>query len=425
MNPHNGWQCHPLRALSMWWISALFIILQFFLQLSIGIISTQLRIDLTLDAIGLSLLASSYYIVYVALQIPAGFFIDLFGVRRLLTFGGLVCTIGCILFATTNQLSVAILGRVLMGGGLAFAFIGSLSLAKTWFPLRYYILMVGAAETVAMIGAFSGNLFLESMLSLMSWQKFYLVLTVFIALLSLIAWLVVRDSPANAGEPSHEFDTNKRIARILSNIKVLLKLPIIWLLGLYCGLCYTVVTVFGALWGIPFLTKAHQLSHYDATIACSILFVGMGLSAPYISWKFSHHPYRKHFMITAPILLTLILAELIFGPQLSVPIIFIMTTLLGVLCGGLIITYTMATQFSPIEARNTCLGVINTFALGVTPISISLIGLILDLQSDVVSKHDIEIYTPTNYRAALVVLPISMIIAALIGLFLPKDDARN
>ena len=413
----QGWKCSPVRASSMWGIAAFLIVVQFFLQFSLGVIAGQVRIDLTLDAIGLSVLASSYYLIYVLLQSPAGFLIDLFGSRRLLAVGALICMIGCVLFASAPNLWIAIIARTLMGGGMAFAFICSISIARNWFPRGYYVILVGAAETVAMAGGFL-NVVLEIILRTMSWRVFHLYFSVILGIISLLAWLILRDPPAQE-KNSESFSDQLQYLKI--NIKKLLRIPAVWILGLYGGFYYTIPTVFGAVWGIPFLQKVHHLTHVEATFAVSILFVAIGLSAPLISWMFSNHPKRNLFMIVNPIILSLLLSFLIMTVNLPVQFVYILTMAIGFLSGGLILSYSLAADVAPRKYRNTCVGIINTLALGLTPICVIIIGVVLDLQSDTLSDHNIELYTPANYRWALIILPIWTLLAAVVACFMPRE----
>ena len=73
----------------VWFTSLIFVLFQFFLQLSSAQIVTGLMQSFTLSAFGAGLLASMYYYVYVTLQIPSGMLVDRYGPRRLLTVGSL------------------------------------------------------------------------------------------------------------------------------------------------------------------------------------------------------------------------------------------------------------------------------------------------------------------------------------------------
>ena len=121
-------------AWSVWFVTTAFVLLQFFLQLSSGEIIAGLMKSFSLTAFGGGVLASSYYYIYVLLQTPAGMLIDRYGARGILSISALNVCIGSLLFAASKIVVIALLGRILMGIGAAFAFVGCLNLIATWFP---------------------------------------------------------------------------------------------------------------------------------------------------------------------------------------------------------------------------------------------------------------------------------------------------
>src|ERR1700722_3069764 len=90
----------PRLAWIVWGTSAVFLLFQFFLQLSSADIVGGLMESFALNALGASVLASTYYYIYVTLQAPAGILVDRFGPRLLLALGAFVCAIGCLIFST-------------------------------------------------------------------------------------------------------------------------------------------------------------------------------------------------------------------------------------------------------------------------------------------------------------------------------------
>ena len=58
--------------LLMWFVTLVFVFYQFILQLSSGIMISPLIGSFHTTALGASIVSSSYYYVYVALQTPAG-----------------------------------------------------------------------------------------------------------------------------------------------------------------------------------------------------------------------------------------------------------------------------------------------------------------------------------------------------------------
>src|SRR3989338_9038414 len=128
-------------AWTVWTVTTAFVLLQFFLQLSSGELIDGLMKSFALTAFGGGILASSYYYIYVLLQIPAGMLLDRYGPRGILSAGALVVCLGSFIFSSASSVAMALLGRVLMGGGSAFAFVGCLNIISIWFPKRQFAFM--------------------------------------------------------------------------------------------------------------------------------------------------------------------------------------------------------------------------------------------------------------------------------------------
>jgi len=132
--PRRRGLSHSATAWLVWLVAASFVLFQFCIQLTSGEMVGGLMKSFSLSALGAGFLASSYYYIYVLLQTPAGMLMDRYGPRRLLSIGAAVMMLGSLLFASAHSLTFAILGRVFMGGGAAFAFVGSINLISRWFP---------------------------------------------------------------------------------------------------------------------------------------------------------------------------------------------------------------------------------------------------------------------------------------------------
>ncbi len=104
-------------------------------------------------------MSGAYYYVYVVLQTPAGMLIDRFGARLILSLGALVCALGCGLFTVSHAIWITDVGRILMGGGSAFAFVGTLYLIGNWFPAAYFGMMLGLSDLIARYIGLSNALF--------------------------------------------------------------------------------------------------------------------------------------------------------------------------------------------------------------------------------------------------------------------------
>ncbi|MCA9749788.1 MAG: hypothetical protein KC414_11840, partial [Romboutsia sp.] len=235
---------------------------------------------------------------------------------------------------------------------------------------------------------------------------------------------VLEDSPYNNNQVVHK---KINFIKMVDNLSVLLRSKDIWLLGIYAGISYSITNVYGALWGVQFLAKAHSLDLYTVTVASSLIYLGIGFMVPILTWKFNGPSRaRRFYLIASPLLLVVCLCIVLYMPNISKHMIYWLNFLLGILSSSLILSYTMVTEISPARARNTSIGVINTLALGVSPIFQSLIGFILEKQTDHVSPTKlIEVYSVADYRWSLTVLPVLILLGAVAAYYISDKPIED
>ena len=123
----------PLRlAWSVWGLGALFYLIGFYQRVAPAVITAELMREFRISATALGHLSAFYYYAYVAMQIPTGILSDIWGPRRLLTVGAFVAGIGALIFSMAPNLLWANLGRLLVGGSVGVAWVGTLKLAGNW-----------------------------------------------------------------------------------------------------------------------------------------------------------------------------------------------------------------------------------------------------------------------------------------------------
>ncbi|MBU0463621.1 MAG: MFS transporter, partial [Proteobacteria bacterium] len=122
----------------IWGLGALFYLAGFFQRVAPAVMTQELMQDFNISASGLGHLSGLYFYAYVAMQIPTGILADTMGPRKLLTAGCMVAGLGTLLFALSPGFFWAGLGRLLIGGSVAVAFVGLLKLSSSWFPKKIY-----------------------------------------------------------------------------------------------------------------------------------------------------------------------------------------------------------------------------------------------------------------------------------------------
>lgn len=411
---------HVARAWLIWGITALFVLFQFSIQLSTGVIVNGLESSFHIHAFAAGLIASAYYYVYVTLQTPAGLLMDRFGPRRLLTLGCLVASIGCFCFAISQQPLIAGISRVIIGCGTAFAFVGSLYIIAKWFPSRHFGLIVGIAETVGMLGAIFGNIYMADVISHFGWRDVMLGAVVVGLVIASLSWLVIRDKPKHYQRIERQYAHQRLSFR--QSLQLVVGNRVLWINGLFCGIMFSLATVFVALWGIPFLSHAYGLSPLQSTITASVLFLGIAVGGPIMGAIAAHLRDRRVLLCISALLVATLMLTIIYLPPVSLSVLIVLLFLAGALSSVYVVNYTIANELVPEQAKSTSIGFTNTLNVLPAPLLQPLAGYILDRSA---AQHSASlqhfIYTSHDYQIALSILPIFIIIAAVSAWWIKQD----
>jgi MFS family permease len=394
----------------VWLIGVSFVLFQFFMQLSAGIVIGSIMIELKLSALTAGLLGSSFYLVYTALQIPVGILYDRKNTRKLMSYNALLCSLGCLLFAASYSLPGLFLGRILVGAGSAFAFIGLSHLLRQHYPLRQFSFMIGLSETLGFLVTVVGMVTLGELLNKWGWRGFINVAGMVGLVIAYLCWRYIPDSKPNS---ALKINYAKQLWQIVSNRKA-------WINGLFVGLGFTIVTVFGALWAVPFIQVKIGCSLAEASLLGAMFFLGAGLSCPLFAILTFCYSNRKLIILGSCLTTTLLVLGVLFVPTQSSVFVGGLMFLIGLCCGAYMLAYTISNELAPANSLSTCTGFTNTLAVITAPLLQPFTGFLLDVNQQ-------GGYTITDYQKALLTVPISLIIAAILVLFLPNPpiDAGN
>ena len=139
--------------------SANFFLSQFYRSTN-AVIAPQLIADLRLDTEDLGLLSAAFFYAFGLAQIPITVFLDRIGARAMMTGFSLLGIAGALVFSWADSLATGILGRALLGVGMACNLMGTLKLLTLWFdPLRFatlsgIVLAVGTLGNMAATSPF-------------------------------------------------------------------------------------------------------------------------------------------------------------------------------------------------------------------------------------------------------------------------------
>jgi MFS family permease len=393
----------PFR-LSIWLAGVSFVLFQFFLQLSSGVVIDAIMHEQQLSAYMAGLLSSTFYFIYTLLQIPVGILFDRKNSRHLITVTLILCSLGCFVFARSSNLPELFLGRFMIGFGSAFAFVGLSHLLRQHYPMRQFAFMIGFSETLGFIATVVGMLILGALIASWGWRNFIFSSGFLGLCLAIFCWKTI---PGQAPLPQINKDYAQDFLRIIKNKQN-------WLNGLFVGLCFVVVTAFAALWAVPFLQIKLHCSLQEASTVNAFFFLGTALSCPLFGWLSAHCKKRNPLILSSCLSTLFFLLLLLYYPFQSSSIATLLMFMVGLCCGAYMLAYSIANELAPAGHLSTCAGFTNMLAVITTPILQTLIGYLLD------SHRQGGQYTLVDYQWALLTVPACLLLACALVWFLPE-----
>ena len=156
-----------------------------------AVIAGDLSAELGLTAADLGLLTSTYFLVFSLVVLPCGVLIDRYG-PRLVDSGLLVlAAAGSVVFALADGVWSLMLGRALIGLGVAVALMGGLKAIVMWFPPERVALANGWYIMLGALGALSATGPAELIVLGIGWRGLFAALAAASALVALLILLVV------------------------------------------------------------------------------------------------------------------------------------------------------------------------------------------------------------------------------------------
>jgi len=401
----------------IWTAGAVFYCYEYLLRLLPSVMTTDLMRSYHVSAAVLGNLAAFYYYAYTPMQLPVGVMMDRYGPRRLLTFACLSCAVGSYLFASTGYLSIAEIGRFLVGFGSAFAFVGVLKLATIWLPPERFAMMAGLASSLGTFGGISGAIGLTAMVEWVGWHDTVFYSAVLGAVLTVLLYLIIRDKPE--GGPKNPASEETTLKQVISDLKEIMKMPAMWVNGLIGCLIYLPTTAFAELWAIPYFEQAHNFTHQQSAYAVSMLFLGWGIGAPLAGWVSDHINRRKLPLVAGCILAAVLVSILLYVP-LSKGVVYALMMLLGASYSVQVIVFAIGAELCPPRASGSAIAVTNMLVMLGGAIFQPLVGYLLEFRWAGRTMLGVHVFNEVEYQFAFAILPIAMIMGVLLIILLPE-----
>lgn len=352
-------------------------------------------------------------LVYAALQIPTGVLLDRFGARSLVVVGALLMAAGQVALALAGSLPLAILARVLVGAGDALTFISVLSALNAWFPPRRVPVFTQLTGLLGQLGQVLSAVPLAALLHGPGWTTAFLSAAALGLVAALAVLAVFRDRPP--GSPARPDPPTPR--------EVLLGLRSSWRepgtrLGFFTHLGTQFSgTVFGLLWGVPYLVAGQGMSQAAASALLTLL-VAVGIVAGPVFGAFTaRHPFRRSYLVLGVIVLTAVTwtAVLLVPPPAPGWLLVVLVVVLALGPPGSMVGFDFARTFNPATRQGAAVGIVNVGGFTASLVVSLAVGLVLTLAGG---------YSPEGFRLAWLVQYPLWVLGA-VGIVLMRARARR
>ena len=278
------------RALAAFSMGALFFALAFVQRVAPSVMTTELMRDFAVGGAALGTLSGWYFYAYASIQIPVGMLNDRFGPRKLMSVAVAVCALGSFGFALSESVLAASFFRAVIGASVAFAFVGTLTIAGYWFAPARFAMLAGMVQTVGMCGAMLGQAPLRYAVEQFGWRAAVGVMGVAAAVMALLLFYIVprrpRSGESNTPEQSAPPSTFAGVVAVVAN-------PQSWACaGIGFGMT-AIMLSFAGLWAVPWLSSVYDYPVSRAAWVVSMLFFGWALGAPVMGWLSDHTGKRR------------------------------------------------------------------------------------------------------------------------------------
>ena len=238
-----------------------------------AVIADQLLTDLSLDTRGLGTVSAAFFYAFSVTQIPISMLLDRIGPRRMMTGLSLVGITGAVIFACADSLQMGILGRILLGVGMACNLMGTLKLLTMWFTPAVFATITGVVFSIGTMGNMAATVPMVGLVNLLGWRQAFIWIAGVNLALVVALWLIVRDTP-----PTDPFEKSAppatEGASALSALLTLFKNRAYWIISLTSFVGYGIYAAVQTLWAGPFLTEVMGLSVMNAGHVILLLNVG-------------------------------------------------------------------------------------------------------------------------------------------------------
>jgi MFS family permease len=411
-----------LLACAVWGVAAFFYLTGFYQRVSPAVMTAELMRSFGIGARDLGTLSAFYFYAYVVMQIPTGVLVDSWGARKLLIAGSIGAAAGTLLFGVTENYAVACLGRAIIGGATAVAWIVLLKLATHWFPSRRFAMLAGLGLCFGNVGALTAQVPLRLLIEHFGWRAVVLGSAVVILGVCVLALTLVKNDPSEKAFASYapsalQQREKPKMLDLLAGFRNIFGYRNTWLIFLAQGGIVGPILAFTGLWGAPFLKARFGLPPTKAAAVCSVMIVCWAVASPICGALSDRIGRRKPIYFGGCLISTVGWIAMFYIRDLSLVTFTAIAALTSLASGAVVIGFAFGKESVPVQFLGTISGAVNIGNM-VGPMLLQPgIGRLLDQNWAGQLTSGLRVYGVGAFQTAfLLIIAWSVVACLLIGL---------
>lgn len=378
----------------------------------------DLMIAFNVTASGFSSLSSFALYCYALMQIPVGMLVDHYGTRRMVLFSIALCASGVVLFASSEQLLIGYIARMMMGTGSACAFLSVSKIINEWFPEARKGLMMGLTATAGTLGAFLGGRPLVILIESQGWRNSLLILSIIGALVLALNFIVLPRHPKNTKDvvPGEESVSFQSVLAVFKSSQA-------WIFALVAVGLYLSIAVVADLWGVSFVEEKFNINRQEAAQMVSFIYFGTAFGCPLFAWISRLIGSIKQAIILGGVGMVVLLCYLVFVNNLSIFTGNALFFVIGLFTGAEILCFIAACALLGPQVAGTMTGFLN----GVVSLAAAMIqqhvGIVLDyFWEGEMTAAGVRAYSIYTYKVAFGVIIFFTLISCIVAIFIKPQN---
>lgn len=351
--------------------------LSMFYRSAIAVLTTDLMRDVPMDMGALGLVSAAFFYTYALFQIPGGILLDRFSPSKVMAAFYFSALAGVILFSNADSPGVMVLGRLLMGAGMACGFIGALKIISLQFPPDRFATLSGVVVSVGNMGIVFATTPLVLWAQGLGWRATFLLVGLFHLAVTLTFVLAFRDRRGSGRDVPAPAGAEWRDQ--LGGLRLILRDRQAWLISWSAFIRYGILAAVQGLWAGPYLMDVMGYSPVTAGNLLFLLTLGVVIGNP-VSGFLSDRVFRKRkgIMVIALAGLSFTLAAMacipVGAPLWLVALLF---ASFGIFASTSSIPYAHLSELTPPDRSATAMTVLNFFAVVGAGVFMQGLGLLM------------------------------------------------